>query len=50
MRPSPVSTGSAPTVSTSNGIATGEWFRLHNGPTLVKAIEMLGSEGLLHPA
>ena len=28
---------------------TGEWFRLHRGLTLVKAIETLGSDGILHP-
>ena len=27
---------------------TGEWFRLHRGLTLVKAIETLGSNGILH--
>ena len=29
---------------------TGEWFRLHSGLTLVKAIETLRSDGILHPA
>jgi hypothetical protein len=28
---------------------TGEWFRLHSGLTLVKAIETLRSDGILHP-
>jgi hypothetical protein len=28
---------------------TGEWFRLHRGLTLVKAIEILRSDGILHP-
>ena len=28
---------------------TGEWFRLHRGLTLVKAIETLGSDGILRP-
>ena len=28
---------------------TGEWFRLYHGLTLVKAIEALTSDGLLHP-
>jgi hypothetical protein len=28
---------------------TGEWFRLHRGLNLVKAIETLGSDGILHP-
>jgi hypothetical protein len=28
---------------------TGEWLRLHRGLTPVKAIETLGSDGILHP-
>jgi hypothetical protein len=28
---------------------TGTWFRLHRGLTLIKAIEMLQSDGHLHP-
>ena len=28
---------------------TGEWFRLHRGLTLEKAIETLRSDGILHP-
>ena len=28
---------------------TGEWFRLHRGLTLEKAIETLKSDGILHP-
>ena len=28
---------------------TGEWFRLHRGMTLDKAIETIKSDGILHP-
>ena len=28
---------------------TGEWFRRHRGRTLVRAIETLRSDGILHP-
>ena len=28
---------------------TGQWFRLHHGLTLVKALETLSSDGILHP-
>jgi len=28
---------------------TGEWFRLHRGLTLVQAIEILRTDGILHP-
>ena len=27
----------------------GEWFRLHRGLTLEKALETLKSDGILHP-